>query len=113
MTRTVFTHAAIRSIDMQELHLANKVGHQAASKYFGELEDKVENRLNDHPESGQLCLQAAELGAIQYRELNYNPYRVIYSHDAASDTAVVHLVLNQAQNVRDWLVHYCLIKDLD
>ncbi|SEI08864.1 type II toxin-antitoxin system RelE/ParE family toxin [Pseudomonas asplenii] len=113
MTRTVFTRAAISSIDTQEFYLADKVGTQAASKHFGELEDKIEHRLSDQPESGQLCLQAAELGITQYRELNYNPYRVIYSYDTVHDTTVVHLVLNQAQNVRDWLVHYCLVKDLD
>ncbi len=113
MTRTVFTHAALSSIDTQEFYLIDKLGTQAASKYFGELEDKIERRLSDHPESGQLCQQAAELGATQYRELNYDPYRVIYSYDTINDTAIVHLILNQAQNVRDWLVHYCLVRDID
>lgn len=113
MTKIVFTNAAISSIDTQEFYLADKVGTQAASKYFGDLEDKIDRRLSDHPQSGQLCQQAAELGAVQYRELNYNPYRVIYSYDTANDIAVIHLILNQVQNVRDWLVHYCLVKDLN
>ncbi len=112
MTRVVFTHAAISSIDTQEFHLVSKIGLPAAQQHFGDLEDKINNRLSEHPQSGQLCQQAAELGATQYRELNYHPYRVIYRYDSVSDTAIVHLVLNQVQNVRDWLVHYCLIRDI-
>jgi plasmid stabilization system protein ParE len=113
MTKIVFTNTAISSIDTQEFYLADKVGIQTASKYFGDLEDKIDRRLSDPPQSGQLCQQAAELGALQYRELNYNPYRVIYSYDTINDVAVIHLILNQVQNVQDWLVHYCLVKDLN
>ena len=57
--------------------------------------------LRKQPLRGNIPMELAEIGVVEFRELHYKPYRIIYSLE--STTVSVHCVLDGRRDIQDIL----------
>jgi toxin ParE1/3/4 len=60
------------------------------------------NSLKDLPNRGNRVRELEQIGFQQYRELHYNPYRIIYSVE--DDTVFIHIVLDSRRDIQSILL---------
>jgi toxin ParE1/3/4 len=58
-------------------------------------------KLRKLPLRGNILTELSEIGVVEFRELHYKPYRIIYSLE--SRTVSVHCVLDGRRDVQDIL----------
>lgn len=58
-------------------------------------------KLRKLPHRGNVVPELFEVGVLEFRELHYKPYRVIYSFE--STTVFVHCILDGRRDIQDLL----------
>jgi toxin ParE1/3/4 len=58
-------------------------------------------KLRKLPHRGNMVSELFEIGVLEFRELHYKPYRIIYSFE--STTVYVHCILDGRRDIQDLL----------
>lgn len=95
--------------DMEEIRdfIAEESGAAVALQIFDGLEACCES-LGEFSERGNRPKELLALGVVQYRELHFKPYRLIYG--MTSNSVIVHAVLDGRRDVRSVLQRRLLQK---
>jgi toxin ParE1/3/4 len=65
------------------------------------------NKLKTLPQRGNIPSELFEIGVVEFREIHYKPYRVIYSLDKS--TVFIHCVLDGRRDIQT-ILHERLLR---
>lgn len=91
-------------------YLARHIGQVAAQELLDGFIVGFEKRVNKHPGSAQLCVEAAEFGFTTYHDYvdSKLQLRTIYRYSEATGVIYPLLFLSTRQSIRQALIQYCL-----
>lgn len=78
-------------------YVATNESVEKADKLFGSLRSACK-KLITIPYRGHVPLELFEVGVVEYREIRYKPYRVLYSIDGK--TVKVHCILDGRRDIQ-------------
>ncbi|QUN06927.1 hypothetical protein KDN34_05645 [Shewanella yunxiaonensis] len=91
-------------------YLARHIGQVAAQELLDGFIVGFEKRVNKHPGSAQLCVEAAEFGFTTYHDYvdSKLQLRTFYRYSEATGVVYPLLFLSTRQSIRQALIQYCL-----
>ncbi|OCQ53130.1 hypothetical protein Ppb6_01531 [Photorhabdus australis subsp. thailandensis] len=91
-------------------YLARHIGQVAAQELLDGFIIGFEKRVNEHPGSAPLCIEAADLGFTTYHDYvdSKLQLRTIYRFSEVEGVVYPLLFLSTRQSIRQALIQYCL-----
>ncbi|PQQ41503.1 plasmid stabilization protein [Photorhabdus luminescens] len=91
-------------------YLARHIGQVATQELLDSFIAGFEGRVNGHPESTPLCIEAADLGFTTYHDYvdSKLQLRAIYRFSESEGIVYPLLFLSTKQSIRQALIQYCL-----
>jgi toxin ParE1/3/4 len=88
--------------DVEDIHrfIAERSGIERADQVLGILEETF-RALFEFPERGNVPKELSPLGIVDYREVHYKPYRIIYR--VVGSEVIVHGVLDGRRDMQSLL----------
>ena len=91
-------------------YLARLIGQTASQELLANFIGGFESRVENHPQSAPLCMEAADVGLTMYHDY-VDPklqLRAIYRVSEEENTVYALLFLSTKQSIRQALIQYCL-----
>ncbi|AYA41778.1 type II toxin-antitoxin system RelE/ParE family toxin [Xenorhabdus nematophila] len=91
-------------------YLARHIGQVAAQELLDGFITGFEKRVNEHPGSAPLCMEAADIGLTTYHDYvdSKLQLRTIYRFSETEGVVYPLLFLSTRQSIRQALIQYCL-----
>ncbi len=73
------------------------------------LVDMAVDTLTEHPLQYPVCYELEMLGVMDYRQLTFDKFKVLYRFDEMMDTSYIMAFMRHRQSAQELLVHHSLL----
>lgn len=106
-----YTETFYNIIDNLINHLAPYSNELSVINRIESFIEKFEDRTHSEPLSCQVSMQLLEVGIINFREYNFDKFRLLYRVIETNESFIVigDAFILQKQDIQKLLIDYCLI----
>ena len=110
ITSIEYSHTFREQLYSRFSYLSRHLGEQTSQDLLAGFLESFEARVQIHPASAPVCLEAADVGLTAYHDYidSKLQLRVVYRVTDKADTVFALLFLNTRQSIREALIHHCL-----
>lgn len=111
--KVIYTDSCKSQITFQLVFLKHKIGGTAAAVLIKTVLRNFEERVENYPESAQLCHELNSLGITKYRDYidPRNNIRLLYTVNEQAQAVTVEAFLSTRQSITESLVNFCLVHE--
>lgn len=106
------TSFGFETLDILTRYMSEFVGAEGAESLAMQLIDIVQEVLSSRPESCPICHELELLGVVDYKQLTFDNYKILYRYDSNKHVSYVMAFMRQRQSAQELLIQSILRMDV-